>query len=271
MDEFLAIYLIAPSDSGGKFWEAEVEGTEFRTRYGKYGQDKPWSRKTYPTHHKARLEAEKKARAKKWEGYSKASRPAPVQAGFAGDLAATPFTGTVYFRALDRSPGGNSDLWVIKLTLRHVPGQPVEIVARMHGEFDGARWARGDRRLERDLSDSLPAFLAAAQVLIDAGLTDTSDTILDPRSDREEYDTEWSWIEAELVVGEAPVLRVVQRALSYTSTCSPPDARTAAFLERLQALVGIGRVEAFSDGGSADHGGPEEEPVGRPSPLPLYF
>ncbi|MCB9741208.1 MAG: WGR domain-containing protein [Alphaproteobacteria bacterium] len=281
-DPFYSQYLVSQSTSGGKFWEVEVEGLEMRIRYGKIGQDKAWSAQSFDSHEAAVKAAEKKAASKRSKGYAVVERQSAVHTQLGGDFASRPLEGVVYFRALDRYPGGNADMWVIKISLSYTPGQPMRMVCRMVGNWDGSRWATGDKEVELDTSVTGPAFLAAAERLAAKGLLDTNDSILDTRYDREEYDTEWSSIECELTAwptGAAAAsppedgrtaLRVVQRALSYTKTCSPPAPETAAFIEALQALVGIGRIEAFSDGGSSAHYGPSLQASGH-GPLPLYL
>lgn len=69
MSDIHHVYLVSRSKSGGKFWELEVEGKEMRTRYGKLGQEKSWSSKTFDSHEKAMAEGEKKANAKRRKGY----------------------------------------------------------------------------------------------------------------------------------------------------------------------------------------------------------
>ena len=283
-DEGFSQYLVSQSTTGGKFWEVEVVGVEMRTRYGKIGQDKAWSAKGFPTHEKAVQAAKKKASSKRSKGYSIATRTAPVDGAAGGNFAARAFQGVIYFRALERYPGGNGDMWVIKLTLTHQPGQPVGLVCRMVGNWDGSGWATDDKQVELDFSETLPAFLAAAEALVEADLFDTNDTILDPRTDHEEYDTEWSsiecaltvWPEGQTTIGNAEdgrlALRVIQRALSFTTSCSPPEPATAGFIERLQALVGIGRVEPWSDGGSTKHYGEQiKNPTHGHGALPMYL
>lgn len=270
-------YLVSQSTSGGKFWEVEVEGAVMRTRYGKLGQDKAWSSKQFASHEAALKAATSKAMGKRGKGYAVVERQVPVDTQLTGGFANRPLQGVVYFRALDRYPGGNADMWVIKVSLSYTPGQPMQMVCRMVGNWDGTGWASGDKVVQLDTSATGPAFLAAAEALAQAGLLDTNDSILDPRYDHEEYDTEWSTIECELQAwpeGEPeaarPVLRVIRKALSYTKTCSPPAPETAAFIEALQSLVGIGRVEAWSDGGSKAHYGKKAKSPGNGA-LPLYL
>ena len=71
------VYLEADSSSGGKFWEARVEGSSLQIRYGKVGQEKSWKATTLATPEAALKEAQKKERAKVKKGYE--PRPLPGQ------------------------------------------------------------------------------------------------------------------------------------------------------------------------------------------------
>lgn len=63
-------YLVAESaTSSGKFWEVQVVGNQMQTRYGKVGQDKSWTFKSFDSPEKALKEAQKKANAKMKKGY----------------------------------------------------------------------------------------------------------------------------------------------------------------------------------------------------------
>ncbi len=73
MTEF-SHYLEAESVSGGKYWEAEVEDCDFRVRYGKLGQEKDWTVKTFDSNEDALKEANKKLKAKLKKGYEAAEK-----------------------------------------------------------------------------------------------------------------------------------------------------------------------------------------------------
>lgn len=68
-------YLEAESVSGGKYWDAEVDGNDFKVRFGKLGQAKDWTVKTFDSNEDALKEANKKLKAKLKKGYAAADRP----------------------------------------------------------------------------------------------------------------------------------------------------------------------------------------------------
>ncbi len=65
-------YLVAESSSGGKFWEARVDGAVMSLRYGKVGQTKSWTTKSFASGEAALKEARKKMKAKVSKGYAEA-------------------------------------------------------------------------------------------------------------------------------------------------------------------------------------------------------
>ena len=254
MSEF-AKYIVSTSTSGGKFWEVEVVDSDMRIRYGKLGADPKWSTKSFDSPEKALKEAEKKFKSKIRKGYAEAPRPTEVDADGV-KLAESPVTGVFYFRAFERSPGGNRDNFTVKVVLESEPGKPSTLKARAHHDWDGEHWVYPEATVEfPDQEKSVSALLAAAQASIDAGLNETEFTIIDSRSDTDAYDTEWSSLEFSLYVpdadAEAPgklVSHVVQKGLSFTkSKGNPPDEVSQAFIDAVHTLAGIGRVDEHSD------------------------
>ncbi len=244
-------YIVANSTSGGKFWEVEVKGAEMRIRYGKLGADPKWSSKTFDSQEKAIQEATKKFKSKTKKGYAETERPVEVSTS-ATPLAESHVVGTFYFRALDRSPGGNIDTTTVKVAFRAGPGEIGALTAKQYANWDGEHFTYTEAPLTLDISKTAPAMVKAAQSMIDGGLAASTFTIIDARRDSDEYDTEWSSLEftihtlpsADADHNEGKlVLHVVQKALSYTKQKgSPPDALSQTFLDSVQALVGIGRV-----------------------------
>lgn len=252
-------YLVATSTSGGKFWEVEVVGPDVRVRYGKLGADAKWSTTSLGSAAEAVKHAEKLAHEKLRKGYAEAPRTASVSTD-AVDLAKVAVTGVFYFRAFDRYPGGNADMFTIKVTLAAEPGKKPAFTARSHNNWDGEHWVYPEVEIAPPgAAAAVKTMLAAAQALIDAGLTDSKFTIVEGRDDNEEYDTEWSSLEFSLHVHDkgAPTggklaLHVVQAALSGArKQGSPPDERSQAFIDAVHRMLGVGRVEAYSDGKDA--------------------
>lgn len=276
-------YVVAGSASGGKFWEVVVEGAAMRIRYGKLGSEPAWSTTTLDSPEKAIKEAKKKLSGKVRKGYVAAPRPVPVVPA-AAPLAQSHVAGVFYFRALDRRPGGNIDTTTIKLTFRAGPGTQPTLTARQAANFDGQQYAYGEAPVTLDLSTTASTVLEAAQAMLDAGLVDTSFTILDPRVDKEAYDTEWSSIELklyELPSAETPaedgrlVLQFAQKALSFKKQPgNPPDERSQAFLHAVQELSGIGRVQDLPESPfNSAYGAPGTEvgALDAKAELPLYL
>lgn len=241
-------YLTAGSRSGGKFWEVDVVDREVRTRYGKLGTDGTSSSKLHPSPAAAADDAAKQTREKLRKGYVATPRPEVVSATRVS-LADSQVEGTFYFRALDRWPGGNADMFVIKVTLVVAPGKAPRLSAKVHRNFDGEHWAHTAKTLTLPgAKTNAAAVLGAAQRLIDGGVRDGAFTIIDSRRDQEAYDTEWSWLEHSLQIDGTPVLRVTQKALTGAKSKSPPDATSQQFFDAVFQLVGLGRVEAYADG-----------------------
>lgn len=250
MSASFSAYLVAMSTTGGKFWEVEVVESEVRTRYGKLGADPKWSSKACASPEEARRSAAQQVGEKSRKGYSEAPRPRQVSQE-ALTLAAVPLTGVFYFRALDRCPGGNADMFTLKLTLDLVPGQAPALKAKAHHNWDGQHTVYPEAPVNLPgLAESVPTLLRAAQALIDKGTREVAASIIEPRVDREHYDTEWSSLEFSLYARGAPpagtlVLHVLQKAVPRGAT--PPDALAGAFIDAVHAAMGIGRVEQYSD------------------------
>ena len=161
-----------------------------------------------------------------------------------------------YFRALDRYPGGNADMFTVKLTLQAAPSRAPALRAAAYHNWEGEHWTYPEATVAMpELGPRAAALLAAAQAMLDAGLSESTFTVVEKRADREAYDTEWSALEFSLATHEpgAPpegrlVLRLLQRAVPRSSRAKPPDALSGAFMDAVHALVGIGRVRTYSDG-----------------------
>lgn len=72
MSETASSYLVAQSASGGKFWEMRVVDEQLHIRYGKVGQQKDWTVKSFASHALAMKEGIKKMNAKLKKGYEEA-------------------------------------------------------------------------------------------------------------------------------------------------------------------------------------------------------
>lgn len=285
-DIALASYVVAASTSGGKFWEVEVEGCEVRTRYGKVGQKKKWSTKTYADEGEALKEGQKALRKKINKGYAEAPRPIELSSGYKGKkLAELPIGGVFYFRALDRYPGGNADMFTTKITLRHIPGEAPALRTRQYRNWDGQHYEYDETEVSLDLTKTLPALLEATEALVATGDAQGEFTVRETRYDREEYDTEWSSIEFVIYVlpkedaesvkiedGEA-IAHLIQRAVTYQA--EGPQGAFEDFFGAAVALTGVGRVEEHSEGKDAYNGAcGEARTVGQKwssADIPIYL
>lgn len=253
MSEF-SKYIVSTSTSGGKFWEVEVVGSDMRVRYGKLGADSKWSTKSFETPEKALKEADKKFRSKIRKGYAEAPRPTSVDADGV-TLADSAINGVFYFRAFNRSPGGNRDNFTIKVTVEKPAGEPSTLTGKVYRDWDGEHFVYPEAKIEiPGQEESVGVMLEAAQALIENGLNESEFTIIDDRLDTDAYDTEWSSLEFSLHVPEGDespgtlVTHVVQKGLSFTnSKGDPPDETSQRFIDAVHSLAGIGRVESFSE------------------------
>lgn len=283
--ETFSRYLVSQSTSGGKFWEVLVEGSTLNIRYGKLGQDKAWSTQELDSHAAAVKEAEKKANGKLRKGYTEAPRPVRIREAGDLDLAALPFAGVFYFRAHDRYPGGNRDMFTVKVTLLHVPGGVPTFTIHSHRDWDGEHWVYPETAYEPADEAAMTTFIDAARALLAAGHSDIESSVFDGRSDSEEYDTEWTSLEfvlTELPAGSTdlsaleqgtPVLRARQKAVYARSVAEPPDALGQAFLDATFALTGMGRVLTYADNEcAAATVEVDGESLGyRSAPVPVYL
>ncbi len=125
----LSVRLEAASVSGGKYWEVEVEGCDYRIRFGKLGQSKDWSVKTFETNEEAMKEAEKKMRAKLKKGYAEvASETAGASTESQGQMLS--------FEDADALQKG-------------------ELRARFEGDFESVLYFDGDLQLKGDFLSSV--------------------------------------------------------------------------------------------------------------------
>jgi predicted DNA-binding WGR domain protein len=261
MSDTFSRYLVSPSVSGGKFWEVEVQGATLRVRYGKLGASPSWSSKDLGTPDKAIAEANKQVQKKLAKGYV-AQQTSRVEIAPEA-LATLPLVGIFYFRAHDRSPGGNSDMVTLKVTLWALEGQPPELRVASYRNWDGNHHQYAETPLRIDPAPLLPHLRRCAAELVAAGATDGQYTVHERRVDSDEYDTEWSTIELSLLVppeggGRAEdgaiLLTFEQEAVASagysprTPSHDPPDRVSQAFLDCVMRMCGVGRVNAFSEG-----------------------
>ncbi len=251
-------YVVAASTSGGKFWEVEVEGCDVRTRYGVVGQKKKWSTKSYKSEEEALKQGSAALRKKINKGYREAPRPIELSDAYKGkDLSTLPIGGVFYFRAFDRYPGGNADMFTTKVKLRHIPGEDTTLRAKQYRNWDGQHYEYEEVAVNLDLAETLPALLKATEALVATGEAQGEFTVHEGRYDQEEYDTEWSSLEFVIYVlpeenavgvpledGE-PIAHLVQRAVTYTA--SGPEGAFAGFFDAVMGLTGVGRVEKHSE------------------------
>lgn len=268
-DIAMSSYVVATSSTGGKFWEVEVEGCDVRTRYGKVGQTKKWSTKTYSSEEEALKQGTSALRKKMNKGYAEAPRPIVIADGYKDiELAKIPLGGVFYFRALDRYPGGNADMFTTKIMLRALPGETPVMRAKQYRNWDGQHYEYAEAGVRLDMTETLPAFLDATQALIATGEAQGTFTVKETRYDREEYDTEWSSIEFILYAlpeddaddvkleDGAPIAHLTQKAV--TSTAKAPDGAFAGFFDAAMALTGVGRVEQHAESEDAFNGACEK-------------
>ena len=66
------IYLVCPTNTGSKFWECTVEGTNYTVRFGSRDVGKPIETrsKDFESHEKAVIEMQKTVVKKRREGYA---------------------------------------------------------------------------------------------------------------------------------------------------------------------------------------------------------
>jgi len=260
MSEAYEKYLVAASTSGGKFWEVKVVENEMMTRNGKVGQDKKWSTKEFPTPEKALKSAKSKVKAKLKKVYAETERrPMEITDGFKDvDLSTIPLLGEFYFRALERFPGGNADMFTVKVNILSIPGEDLKLSAKSHHDWDGEHWVYPEKVLEKaDIIEKLPDLLESAKKLINSGLNDSNFTVLDKRVDSDEYNTEWSVLEFSLfalneeskkLIDSKMILRLFQRAVYNGREANLPDKDSQKFMDTVHDLVGITRPEQYSEG-----------------------
>ena len=260
MSETYEKYLVASNGSDGKFWEVKVVGNEMMTRNGKVGQDKKWATKEFPTPEKALKSAQSKVKSKIKKVYAETERrPFEVTDGFKDvDLTTIPLMGEFYFRALDRFPGGNADMFTIKASILSVPGEDLKLIAKSYHDWDGEHWTYPEKVLEKaDIVEKFPILLENAKKIIDLGLTCNKFTVLDKRVDTDEYNTEWSVLEFSLfalneeskkLVDSKMIIKLIQRAVYNGREPNLPDENTQKFMDTVHDLVGITRPEQCSEG-----------------------
>jgi hypothetical protein len=190
----------------------------------------------------------------------------------------------IYHRALERWPGGNADIRVVRHAFGRVSSRAAfarasrrgqeQVTAAMFTNFDG-NLERVDGCTREGVGGKvrahvLPAF--AALLRDGGGATSFECTIDDPARDSDAYDTEWSSIEVLLYEVSSGRLcaRVHQHALRKNwyrgwgtgwgarkqtgetdAEDRPASAALAALLAAIDGALGLGRVEPFCDGKTA--------------------
>ncbi|MEZ4238208.1 MAG: hypothetical protein R3F59_19075 [Myxococcota bacterium] len=200
----------------------------------------------------------------------------------------TPLVGIFYFRAHRRSPGGNYDMYTLKVTLTATGERPTLRVAS-ESNWDGAHYRRPEGPVALDPAPLLPRLRALAAQLQAAGAVDDAYTIHERRIDTDEYDTEWTTIELSLHdppgEGERPeqgatLLRLEQTAVetkSYradTPPHDPPDTVSQAFLDCVMRMCGVARVKDHAEGNDdlSRCSPPGSENLGYlDEPMPMYL
>uniref|UniRef100_A0A0G4GCP0 Uncharacterized protein n=1 Tax=Chromera velia CCMP2878 TaxID=1169474 RepID=A0A0G4GCP0_9ALVE len=171
----------------------------------------------------------------------------------------------VYHRAMDRCPGGNEDIQVIKHTFRPAvdPAQDPSLTAFIFQNWDVMAYMHTQPK-PRDpakaaaFSSSVPAAL----VRIFEGSQENRDivcTINDPRPHCEVRETEWSSIEILLKDPEGNLIARVHRRARLTEdqnvpiSLMPPEAPASesvqALLDRVEAALRMGTVCEWSEEG----------------------
>ena len=186
----------------------------------------------------------------------------------------------VYFRALERSPGGNADTFVYKFTVNREKGT---VSCASFRNWDGSAM-RTEAEEEVTHENAVASIISAAGELlvpamlklVDSGanilgsIRNYEGTIDEPAEDSDEYDTQWSSIEVLLFKGSAPegavaeaslplLLRVHQRSVYVNRRqgwAAPPlvEPRNPAAQELLDVIAavtegfGMGTPEQTSEG-----------------------
>jgi hypothetical protein len=186
----------------------------------------------------------------------------------------------VYHRAMDRFPGGNSDIHVIKQTYVPLKGT---IAARDYCNWDGGSNILSEQVLLPEakvalFSNVIPALDTLFQSNPSRDITCTVD---DPSCDSDEYDTEWSSIEILVFDSERKSLlgRVHQRSRLTVDRNREPVLRDALpaspetqnVLDQVEVALQMGRVEKFSDGENPDIVGKRIEWDWHGYIIPLYL
>lgn len=221
--------------------------------------------------------------------HPRAPRVAPDARGDAAACAAASCEAgdvrlVIYHRALERRPGGNADIRVVRHAFGRVSSRAAlaraarrgqeQVTATMYTNFDG-NLERVDGGTREGVGDDVRARVlpALAALLRDGGgATSFECTIDDPARDGDAYDTEWSSVEVLLYEVSSGRLRarVHQHALrknwyrgrggwgagpgarNPTGDTDvddrPASAALAALLAAVDGALGLGRVEPFCDG-----------------------
>lgn len=174
-----------------------------------------------------------------------------------------PLVCVFYFRAHDRSPGGNYDMATFKVTLWALEGRAPELRAASYRNWDGNHHRSDEAPVGLDPAPLLPELRRVAAALVAAGAVDGRFTAWERRIDTDEYDTEWTSI--ELTVhgpppdGGPPETGAVLLHLEQTTAPSdgysprtpphdPPDRVSQAFIDIAMRICGVGRPKHVSEG-----------------------
>lgn len=178
-------------------------------------------------------------------------------------LLTAPLVGIFYFRAHNRSPGGNYDMATIKVTLWAREGRPPELRVASYRNWDGSHYRSEESAVRMDPSALVPELRRLAAELVAAGAVDQRFTIWERRIDTDEYDTEWTDVDLTLSLAPpegrraedgAPVLGLRQSTVpsdgysARTPAHDPPDQVSQAFVDVVMRMCGVGRVKQMSEG-----------------------
>ncbi|MEL6196074.1 MAG: hypothetical protein AAFZ38_07170 [Myxococcota bacterium] len=164
------------------------------------------------------------------------------------NLKEKPFKLTLYFRALERAPGGNLEEFTVKQVLNHRPSQGPTLEGAAYINTDGEHaLARFD--FSKNAASNLDPVIESVEKLLESGVSRSSREI--PETG-DEYDTAWSSIEIALDVDGDRRLEFVQNAVQSVS--HPPSAEETSLIERCLNLAGLNRPMTLV--GGADGGCP---------------
>ena len=171
----------------------------------------------------------------------------------------------VYYRAMDRFPGGNSDNFVIKTVFD--PAKD-EAIAYKWNDWDGTMATFDKPSTLEGLKAKFTKTIVPALQKLAAGCPDAlkstmESTIIDESGDSDEYETQWTSIEVLVyLLGDDDVpqlaMHVHQRALypnmveeDEEAEATPAEPHAQAVLDAVAEVLDMGEPEKFSEGENA--------------------